>query len=82
MREGRFAEAIKHYSAVVRLNPNHAAGHNNLGAAMIIAGQPQEAISHFRAALRIQPDYADAHNNLNNTLATQENNKSPLHYKD
>ena len=53
---------------VLRLDPNIAGVHNNLGIALTKAGRLQEAIGHFEQALRINPDSATAHNNLGNAL--------------
>jgi tetratricopeptide (TPR) repeat protein len=38
--------------------------HNDLGVALVDAGQLSEAIGHFQQALRFQPDLADAQYNL------------------
>ena len=44
---------------------------NNLGTALLQAGQIEEAIRHYEQALRIDPDYAEAHNNLGVALTDQ-----------
>jgi protein O-mannosyl-transferase len=41
---------------------------NNLGTALLQAGQVEEAIGHLQQALRLNPDLATAHNNLGNAL--------------
>jgi protein O-mannosyl-transferase len=38
--------------------------HNNLGFALVQAGQPQEAIVHYEKSLKINPDYSEAHFNM------------------
>ena len=45
-------------------NPNSVLVHNNLGNALVEAGNNDEAITHFQAALAIEPGFADAHYNL------------------
>jgi tetratricopeptide (TPR) repeat protein len=67
---GRMADAIVHFEAALRLNPNHAQAHNNLGFALTsFPARMPEAIGHFEAALRINPNYADAHYNLGVALS-------------
>jgi len=61
---GRFDEAIAEFRQSLRLNPDSAPTHYNLGFALSARGRRDEAISAFQDALRIDPDYAQAHNNL------------------
>jgi tetratricopeptide (TPR) repeat protein len=42
---------------------------NNLGKALLDAGQIPEAIGHFEQAVQIRPDYALAHDNLGSAFA-------------
>ncbi|CAN8027898.1 unnamed protein product, partial [Ixodes persulcatus] len=55
--------AIKHYRLAIRLWPDHASAHNNLGA---VLSSSREAERHFRHALRINPNHPGAHFNLAN----------------
>jgi len=48
----------------LRLNPDSAPTHYNLGFALSAAGQRDDAAAQFQEAVRIDPDYAQAHNNL------------------
>jgi tetratricopeptide (TPR) repeat protein len=57
-------EAIDHYEQALRLKPDLAVAHYDLGIALAGQSKVQEAINHYEQALRIQPDYAEAHNNL------------------
>ena len=61
------AGAIRH----LRLAPESAQAHNNLGAALKIEGQLDAAAEAFRRALQIQPGYANARFNLGTTFAAQ-----------
>ena len=61
-------EAIAQHEQALRLKPDYAEAHNNLGVALNQAGRVQEAIPHFEQALRLKTDYADAHYNLGNVL--------------
>ncbi|CEG11502.1 hypothetical protein MSIBF_A1490001 [groundwater metagenome] len=64
----RFEEAEKEFREAIRLNPNYADAHNNLGNLLIILNRYEEAEKEFREAIRLNPNYADAHNNLGNLL--------------
>jgi Flp pilus assembly protein TadD len=55
----------------LRINPEHAGAHNNLGIALARNGNIEDAIDHFQYALRIDPDYTSAHNNLKKALTLQ-----------
>ena len=61
---GRLDEAITSYQQALRLEPNFAEAHNNLGAVLKERGNLEEAAASFRQALRLASDNAEAHNNL------------------
>ena len=69
--QGKLKEGIDHYSAALRIKPDHAKAHYNLGNALASQGRLEEAIDHYSEALRIKPDYASAHNNLAVALEKQ-----------
>jgi Flp pilus assembly protein TadD len=52
------------YGEAVRLQPDSALLHNNLGIALTSAGRLDQAIVQLRTALHLAPGYADAHYNL------------------
>ena len=66
---GRIQEAIAHYEQALRIKPDYAEAHNNLGIALAQTGKIEDAIGQYEQALRIKPDYAEAHYNLGNALA-------------
>ncbi|MGD0506004.1 MAG: sulfotransferase [Steroidobacteraceae bacterium] len=66
--QGDYPEAISFYEDLIRLEPRHVIGHNNLGAALSKLGRYQEAETHFREAVSIDQNYPDAHSNLGNLL--------------
>ena len=76
---GRFDEAIAECQKALKIKPDFAAAHNNLGAALVENqrggdgarrqnGAVDEAIVHYRRALQIKPDFTQAHSNLGNAL--------------
>jgi tetratricopeptide (TPR) repeat protein len=64
VRQDKVPEAIDHYEQALRLKPDLAVAHYDLGIALAGQSKVQEAINHYEQALRIEPDYAEAHNNL------------------
>jgi tetratricopeptide (TPR) repeat protein len=57
-------KAINKYKMELRIKPNSAEIHNNLGIALAELGQTNEAIKEFRTALLIKPNSADILFNL------------------
>ena len=62
--QGRDEEAIEHFFAAERLNPNHTGVIYNLGNAFQALGQLDEAIRFYRRVLDLEPNHPSAHNNL------------------
>ncbi len=52
------------WEATVKLSPNKARVHNNLGYAYLLAGRNHEARASFQTALQLQPGFAKARGNL------------------
>jgi len=73
----RSAEAVAHLRAVVRVLPDSADSHRNLGFALAASGHWDEAIAEERAALRIDPNYQLARDELAAALAHEDQAKSP-----
>ena len=71
MHQGKLDEAIRQFQEAIRLKPDCADAHSNLGLAFARKGQFDEAIRQFQEALRLKPDYADAHNNLGLAFANK-----------
>ena len=60
------------YEAALRLRPDSADAHNNLGYALErIPGRLDDAIAEYERALRLKPDDAGAQINLGNALDAQ-----------
>lgn len=86
IRQGRFAEAIPHYDAALRFDPDDrrwltareyarsqaARPHVERGNAALQSGRPDEAMGEYRAALAEDPDLAEVHNNLGGILAENQ----------
>jgi tetratricopeptide (TPR) repeat protein len=56
--------AVAAFREAVRLKPEYAEAHYNLGRLLSDLGKLDEAIAEYREAIRLQPKYADAHRNL------------------
>ena len=67
---GRLGDAVARYEEALRLKPDYAEAHNNLGNALGSIGRSPEAIAHFEEALRLKPGYAEAHNDLGIALSS------------
>jgi tetratricopeptide (TPR) repeat protein len=65
---GRLSEAISYLETAVRIDPDSAPAHTDLGSALAKAGRLPEAIAQFQAAIRLAPDAAIPHNNLGSAL--------------
>ncbi len=53
--EGKPDEAIVHLREALRIDPEYADGHYNLGVLLAQQGRLEEAIDHYREAVRIDP---------------------------
>lgn len=63
-------DAVAYFEAALRIKPDLAEVHNNLGNAFIgIPGRLQDAIAEYQAAVRFKPDSAEPHYNLANALS-------------
>src|SRR5205809_725966 len=64
-------EALARQQQALRLKPDFAEGHNELGLALMALGRLSEAEACFQEALRLRPAYAHAHLNLGRLLQDQ-----------
>jgi protein O-GlcNAc transferase len=68
---GRDNLAIDYLNAALRLKPDFAAAHSNLGNVFANQRKFPQAVASFQEAIRLRPDFAAAHNNLGNALQEQ-----------
>ena len=74
--EKQYKKAKLSYQAALRINPDYAEAHYNLGILLMTNFQGYDlARTHYQDALRINPDDAAAHNNLAVLLANDLNDK-------
>lgn len=66
------AEATADLDAALRLNPNDARAHSELGKLALRGGNLHLALVHFRLALRLQPELEDAEVGLADTYQQEE----------
>ena len=55
----------------IRLKPDLASTHYNLGITLSAEGKNEEAISHYKMAIKIKPDFAEAYGNLGIALVAE-----------
>ncbi len=61
-------EVTAAFREAIRLRPDFAAAHNNLGLVLVQSGDDAAGIAAFREAVRLDKDFADAHANLGAAL--------------
>jgi Flp pilus assembly protein TadD/mono/diheme cytochrome c family protein len=68
---GHLDRTVGHFAETVRVQPDSAAAHYNLGNALFRQGRQAEAIESLNTALALMPDYALAHDGLGVALHSQ-----------
>jgi mono/diheme cytochrome c family protein len=68
---GHLDRTAHHFAETVRVQPELAAAHYNLGNALFREGRHAEAVESLRKALALDPDYALAHDGLGVVLYAQ-----------
>lgn len=59
----RFASAIEHFDAAIRLNPRDGASYNDRALCMVELGIIEEAFYYFDKGIEVEPDYATIYHN-------------------
>jgi tetratricopeptide (TPR) repeat protein len=70
MTRKQFAAAAAEWSKALKLQPDTASAHYNLGLCLFQTGRTAEAIEHYGRALELSPEYPEAHNNLGGALSS------------
>ncbi|MGH7199441.1 MAG: tetratricopeptide repeat protein [Planctomycetaceae bacterium] len=60
--------AAERFRQAIRLKPDDAVSHYNLGHCLLRLGEKDAALAAFHDAARFQPDFADAHTNIGRLL--------------
>jgi tetratricopeptide (TPR) repeat protein len=77
-RSKRYADAEAEFRAAVRLDPEGADLHADLGVVLGDWGDWDGAIAEFREALRLNPNFANAHYGLGLALEVKNNRRGAL----
>lgn len=70
MKKNQLNEAIDAWLNAVRVRPDFAAGHENLGYAFYLQGKFSDSLAHLRLALEDEPDRVSVLNLAASLLAT------------
>jgi tetratricopeptide (TPR) repeat protein len=70
--QGRLIEALASFEEAVRLCPEGAGAHNDLGNALRLIGRFDEAHAHFVEAVRLRPGFVEAHLNMGLLFASRQ----------
>jgi tetratricopeptide (TPR) repeat protein len=65
-------DVLSAFRAAIRLRPDYAEAHNNLGLVLIQSGKDEEGIAALREAVRLAPAYAEARTNLGAALTSTD----------
>ncbi len=71
LQQRNFEIACMFFRKVLKLNPDYAMAHNNLGIALHESGKIDEAIKCYKKAIKLKPNYSTTYFNLGNTLKQQ-----------
>ena len=69
MKKGQCDEAMTHFRKALRVSPNYADAHYNMGVALATKGRIDDAMTHYRKALEIDANHAETHNDMGVAIA-------------
>jgi Flp pilus assembly protein TadD len=82
LQDGQPARAAISFRESLRLNPDSASTHYNLGLALSMLRQYPDATREYEAAVRLDPNHAEAHNNLGAMLhVAGQLDEAAVHYR-
>jgi protein O-mannosyl-transferase len=76
----RLPDAVTHLQAALRLNPDSASTHSDLGTAYARMGRLSEAAAEFQAALRLNPNSEIVRANVQNLQTEMRADTAERHY--
>jgi Tfp pilus assembly protein PilF len=82
MQKGMMEQAVQSFHNALKIDPDSAVAHLNLGNAYLSLGEIDKSIEHNGRAVEIHPGFAMAHNNLAVALFHKgESEKARKHVK-
>ena len=78
LRLDRLAEAERHFTRAIALNPDLLPPHYGLGLILLGSDRHEQAAGHFRAVINLQPRFAEAHHQLGLALLRSGQKQSGL----
>ena len=74
----RIQRGVELIGKAIKINPNVAAAHNNLGSALSALKRHDEALASYDRAIALKPDYAEAYYNRGIVLKALNRNEQAL----
>jgi tetratricopeptide (TPR) repeat protein len=71
-RNKDYRSVLSIWESVLKVSPDNARAHDNLGNVLQLQGRLDEAVAHYNKALQADANSAAIHNNLGNVLLQQE----------
>jgi tetratricopeptide (TPR) repeat protein len=68
---GHWPQAVDYLESALRIKPDFAEAHNQLGLALQQLGRVRDALFSYERAVQLKPDLGEAHNNLGSLLRRQ-----------
>ena len=80
--QGKFADAVREFREVTRLQPDFPGGYYNLGLALLNLGEAPEAEKSFRRVVQLAPRHAKARAQLAYALLEQARRSNPARMRE
>ena len=79
-RQGQYSRAAHAFRQVLKLQPDNAAGYNNLAESLIKAKKFDEAIAALTIAAKLAPDHGEILLNAANLFALRQQNEQAMNF--